>query len=282
VPISYRGREYWEGKKIGWRDGLEALWLVARHSLAPADAGLASLRRVDQLRRYNRLLWERMRPWVRGRILEVGSGTGGMSRHLLSAGQLVVSDPRAEYRDLLARLFASYGDVAVEDFRLGAPAAGRLARDSFDTIVCSNVLEHVEDDVAALQQLRDRLADGGRLLLVVPMLPALYGAIDRAIGHYRRYRRAELVDKLAKAGFSVEHTQPMNAIGIPGWWLNSVVLRRRSVPGLQARLNDWLTPWLRLESRLGLPFGMSLLAVATRDDASQRAAPGSLPAATAR
>jgi len=130
--------------------------------------------------------------------------------------------------------------------------------------VCSNVLEHVEDDLAALRQLHDLLAEGGRLVLVVPMLPALYGGIDRAIGHYRRYRRGELAEKLAKAGFSVEHEQPMNAIGIPGWWLNSVVLRRRSVPGFQARLNDWLTPWLRLESRLGLPFGMSLLMVAAR------------------
>jgi len=271
VPVSYRGREYWEGKKIGWRDGLQALWLVLRHSLAPSDAGLATLRRVDDLRRYNRLLWERMRPWTHGRILEVGSGTGGMSRHLMFAGDLVVSDPRPEYREQLSRLFASYADVGVEDFALGEPAADRLARQRFDTIVCSNVLEHVEDDLAALRQLHDLLAKGGRLVLVVPMLPALYGGIDRAIGHYRRYRRGELAEKLAKAGFSVEHEQPMNAIGIPGWWLNSVVLRRRSVPGFQARLNDWLTPWLRLESKLGLPFGMSLLMVAAKPVPSSEA-----------
>ena len=46
VPISYHGREYWEGKKIGWRDGVQALWLILRHSLAPSDAGLTTLRRV--------------------------------------------------------------------------------------------------------------------------------------------------------------------------------------------------------------------------------------------
>ncbi|HTY18299.1 MAG TPA: bifunctional glycosyltransferase/class I SAM-dependent methyltransferase [Myxococcota bacterium] len=266
VPVSYRGREYWEGKKIGWRDGVHALWLVLRHALAPSDTGLATLRRVDSLRRYNRLLWERMRPSTHGRILEVGSGTGGMSRHLLSAGELVVSDPRPEYRELLARLFASYPDVRVESFALGGPMPAALAGERFDTIVCSNVLEHVEDDIGALQQLHGLLAPGGRLVLVVPMLPALHGAIDRAIGHYRRYRSEELREKLAKAGFSLERSEPMNAIGIPGWWLNSVVLRRRSVPGLQARINDWLTPWLRLESRLRLPFGMSLLAVAAPAD----------------
>src|SRR5690606_20861150 len=105
-------------------------------------------------------------------------------------------------------------------------------------IVCSNVLEHVEDDVGALQQLHELLVPGGHLVLVVPMLQALHGQIDRAIGHYRRYGRAEIAEKLRKAGFTAEHTAPMNALGIPGWWLNSVLLRRSSVPGVQARLND--------------------------------------------
>jgi hypothetical protein len=58
----------------------------------------------------------------------------------------------------------------------------------------------------------------------------------------------------------------MNALGIPGWWLNSVVLRRSSVPGFQAWLNDLLVPWVRFEQRLGLPVGMSLLAIGRRKD----------------
>jgi glycosyltransferase involved in cell wall biosynthesis len=260
VPISYHGREYWEGKKIGWKDGMQALWLIVRHSLAPGDAGFATLRRVDSLKRYNGYLWSRMKPFVGGRVLEIGSGIGGISRHLLGARRLVVTDTRADYRDLLARLFVNYEHVAVHAMTLGEPAP-EVERERFDTVVSANVLEHVEDDGAALRQIFALLEPGGCVVLVVPMLRALYGQIDRAIDHYRRYERAEIEEKLVKAGFVVETTAPMNALGIPGWWFNSVVLRRRSVPGIQARLNDLLVPWLRIEEKLGLPVGMSLLAV---------------------
>jgi len=260
VPISYHGREYWEGKKIGWKDGVQALWLILRHSLAPSDAGLTTLRRVDSLRRYNAFLWSKMEPYVGGRVLEIGSGTGGISRKLLGATRLVVTDPQQAYRDRLARVFANYDHVSVEPLVLGEPAPA-LAGRRFDTIVCANVLEHVEDDGAGLRQIHELLEPGGRVVLVVPMLRALYGEIDRAIHHFRRYERAELVEKLEKAGFAVETTQPMNALGIPGWWLNSVVLRRKTVPGFQAWLNDLLTPIVRAEQHLGLSIGMSLLAV---------------------
>ena len=146
-------------------------------------------------------------------------------------------------------------------------ASPEVERERFDTVVSANVLEHVEDDDGALRQIFALLEPGGHVVLVVPMLRSLYGEIDRAIDHHRRYERAEIEEKLVKAGFIVETTAPMNALGIPGWWLNSVVLRRRSVPGIQARLNDLLVPWLRFEERLGLPVGMSLLAVARKPGA---------------
>jgi SAM-dependent methyltransferase len=209
-----------------------------------------------------------MKPFVAGRVLEIGSGTGGISRHLLNAKRLVVTDTRPEYRDLLKRLFNNYEHVSVEAMTLGEPAPA-VERERFDTVVSGNVLEHVEDDEAGLRQIFALLEPGGRVVLVVPMLRALYGQIDRAIHHYRRYERAEIEEKLVKAGFAVETTAPMNALGVPGWWLNSVLLRRRSVPGIQARINDWLAPWLRFEEKLGLPIGMSLLAVGRKPQRSE-------------
>lgn len=264
VPIAYHGREYWEGKKIGWRDGFQALWLIVKHSLAPGDAGLTTLRRVDSLRRYNGFLWDQMQPFVSGRVLEIGSGTGGMSRKLIGAKTLVVTDTRTAYRELLGRVFSNYEHVRVAPLTLGE-SAPELAGEAFDSVVCANVLEHVEDDEGALKQIHELLAPGGRVVLVVPMLRALYGEIDRAIHHHRRYERAEIEAKLARAGFALEAVQPMNALGIPGWWLNSVVLKRRAVPGIQARINDWLTPWLRFEQKLGIRIGMSMLVVGRRE-----------------
>jgi hypothetical protein len=110
--------------------------------------------------------------------------------------------------------------------------------------------------------MREVLLPGGRVVLIVPALQALYGSIDRAIHHYRRYSRDELAAKLERAGLTVEHLSYFNMLGVPGWYLNARVLKRRSVPGFQARVNDWLVPWLRLERQFGPPVGMSLLAVA--------------------
>jgi SAM-dependent methyltransferase len=141
-----------------------------------------------------------------------------------------------------------------------APFAGR----GIDTILCFNVLEHVEDDRGALRRLHAALAPGGRLLLLVPAHQRLYGAIDRAIDHYRRYDAAGLAATLEEAGFRVEHTQYFNRLGVLGWYLNSVLLRRTKVPGLQLRLQNVLVPFLRAEAALPLPFGLSLIAVARR------------------
>jgi glycosyltransferase involved in cell wall biosynthesis len=266
VPISYHGRGYAEGKKIGWRDALVALWTIVRFALVPdigrEDEGYHTLRRVDALRRYTAFLWELMQPYVGRRVLEVGAGTGAMTRHLATRAHVTATDLDPQYLTFLARAFADFPNVSVRRLDLTQLADDGIPPGSFDTVVCANVLEHIADDGAALRAIRDVLAPGGRLVLVVPALRALYGTIDRAIGHHRRYGRRELVGKLAAAGLVVEHVRALNLLGVPGWFLNARVLRRRTVPGIQARLNDRLVPLLRLEQRLRVPIGMSLLAVA--------------------
>jgi signal peptidase I len=111
------------------------------------------------------------------------------------------------------------------------------------------------DDVAPTK------VPGGHVFLIIPAFQAISGGIDEAIGHYRRFTKPEITAKLAAAGMDVEHVSYFNSFGMFGWWLNAVVLRRRSVPGFQARVNDRLTPLLRVERKLKPPVGMSLLAV---------------------
>jgi hypothetical protein len=127
------------------------------------------------------------------------------------------------------------------------------------------VLEHVEDDQRALDAMRSLLAPGGRVVLVIPAIKALYGAIDQAIHHFRRYSTEEIEAKLRGAGLEVEHVSYFNMLGVPGWFVNSKLLKRRTVPGIQARINDRLVPVLRLERRFGPPIGMSLIAVGRRE-----------------
>src|SRR5262249_37666151 len=155
--------------------------------------------------------------------------------------------------------------VEVRPLDLAGLCEDGIPKASLDTVLCSNVLEHIADDRAALLAIHDVLAPGGHVVLIVPALKALYGSIDRAIHHYRRYSRDEVAEKMREAGFEVEHLSYFNMLGVPGWWLNAVVLKREAVPGMQARIADLLVPWLKVERQLlGPPFGMSLLAVGRR------------------
>jgi len=265
VPISYHGRQFSEGKKIGWKDAVAAVWTIFRFALFPdigrEDEGFRTLRRVEGLTRYNEFLWELVRPYVGRRVLEIGAGTGLMTRYLATREHLLATDIDPDYVDLLRRRYDGNPNVAVQQVDLERLGDNGLAPQAFDTVVCANVLGHVADDAGALRAMRDLLAPGGRVVIIVPALRALHGSIDQAIGHRRRYSRREIAQKLADARLDVEHVSYFNLLAVPAWFLNARVLRRRSVPGFQARINDLLVPILRLERRLGSPLGTSLLAV---------------------
>jgi glycosyltransferase involved in cell wall biosynthesis/ubiquinone/menaquinone biosynthesis C-methylase UbiE len=268
VPISYAGRAYWEGKKIRWTDGFVALWTIFRYAFIDdqenADAGYKTLLRLSRAERYNQWMLHQLAPWLGQRILEVGSGIGSFTRYLVGRDLVVATDLNSRYLRILANTFERHTRVEVTALDLTAFDPSALAHYGLDTILCLNVLEHVDDDRGALRRLHDALVPGGRLLVLVPAHRWLYGAIDRAIDHHRRYERGELVAKLEEAGFRVEHTQFFNRLGVFGWYLNSVVLRRTRVPAFQLLLQNLLVPLLRVEAAVPLPFGLSLVAVARR------------------
>ncbi len=267
VPISYHGRDYWEGKKIGWRDGIAAVATILRYALVDdaenEHAGYRILRRMQKVSRYNRWMWEQLEGSIGKSVLEVGSGVGNMTRFLLRCDHVIATDIDERYLRILRHLFGKYRHVQIERLDLAEPAAAGQGID-VDTILCLNVLEHIERDDVALTSLYRRLAPGGRLVLLVPALAALYGSLDRALDHYRRYSREELLEKLATAGFEVERSWFFNLLGVAGWYVNSRILRRKTFPPVQLTLYDRLVPLFRLESRLRLPVGMSLIAIARR------------------
>jgi SAM-dependent methyltransferase len=268
VPISYSGRSYWEGKKIRWTDGLVALWTILRYAFVDdqenADPGYKTLLRLSRAERYNRWMLQQLAPWLGQRVLEIGSGIGSFTRYLLGRDLVLATDINPRYLRILANTLERHARVEVAPLDLTEFDPAPLAAKGIDTILCLNVLEHVEDDRGVLRRLHAALVPGGRLLLLVPAHQWLYGAIDRAIDHYRRYDRETLVARLTEAGFEVEHTVFFNRLGAFGWYLNSVLLRRTRVPGVQLHLQNLLVPLLRVEAALPLPFGLSLIAVGRR------------------
>ncbi len=236
--------------------------------LAPGDpAGVATLEIMSAAPRYNAWMYEVIAPFVGKRILEVGSGIGNMSTHLLDGGpdHLVLTDTDAWYRQHVAARFAGRKEVRIDALTLpdrGAPA--RFAPDRLDTVVALNVVEHIEDHVGALATIRSILEpSGGRAVILVPAHQPIYGEMDRELGHYRRYSRASLTAALEAAGFAVGAMFWFNRLGVVGWWLNGRIRRVRQISIGQIRGFDALVPGLRFERWLPLPFGLSIIAVGT-------------------
>jgi glycosyltransferase involved in cell wall biosynthesis len=269
VPISYHGRTYAEGKKIGLKDAFEALWTIlrfARWEAPAADVGAVTLRRMAKLDGYNEWLHNRFDAFLGTRILEVGSGVGNQTRYFIDRDRVVASDIEPHYVRELNTRFGRLGNVRVASFRFPLTEESRadLRSENIDTIVCMNVLEHIEDDGSTLRDFAAVLPKGGKLVLLVPAMPALYGTLDINLHHFRRYDREPLRQLLADSGFAIQSLNYLNRPGVFGWWLNSRVLKRTVLPRGQLAAFRWIQPVLKLEESRPPSWGMSLLALAQK------------------
>ena len=220
---------------------------------------------LTEAKNYYRWVIDRFEPFLGKRVIEVGAGIGTFSQSLLTdtaIAELVMVEPGENLFPLLQKRFADEPRATVvhgyfQDLEAGATA---------DSVVLVNVLEHVSEDMVLLGDVNEVLVPGGTLLLLVPALSWIYGTLDDAFGHHRRYDKTSLASKLQTTGFQLLHLSYLNLPGIVGWWLTGRVLRCRTLKPRQVRLYDrWVIPWLsKLEARWQPPFGQSLLAVARK------------------
>ncbi len=252
VPISYYGRTYDDGKKIGAKDAVAAMWVILRCWLTRdlyVDRGAHILDSLAGTRRFNRWMADTLKPFLGRRVLELGAGIGNMTQHL-SRGRrsYMATDLEEEH---LGRLRVRFqGRPNLESGKVDLTLAADFAelRGRFDTVVCLNVVEHVKDDLEALRNIHSALQPGGRAIVLVPQDQGVYGTLDEVLGHYRRYSAEQLRERMETAGFRVERVFEFNRVTRPGWWLNGRVLKRRSFGRMQLRVFDALVPlWRRLD-----------------------------------
>jgi glycosyltransferase involved in cell wall biosynthesis len=267
VPISYHGRTYEEGKKIGWQDGLKALgvivkfWLIDDLYATPYGRGV--LNNLTGTPQYLSWLARKLRPHIGDTVLEISAGIGNLSGRLMSRRLLYVAaekDPL--HLHALRNRFLRTPNVVVQQLDPENPAEFAAMERCFDTVLCLNVLEYLEDPRAVLQALRGTLKPDGVLVVLTPQGPGLFGTLDRRLGHKRRYRAAEARRMLESEGFLVETLYQFNKAGTPPWWAYGKILGSGKINKAVLKMFDktvWL--WRRIDRLLPWP-GLSLIVVA--------------------
>jgi glycosyltransferase involved in cell wall biosynthesis len=273
VPISYYGRTYEEGKKIGAKDAVNALWVILRCYFSRdiyADRGAHILNSLAGTKRFNRWMADTVRPYVGSRVLELGAGIGNMTQQFAGGRKrYVASDIDEEHLARQRVRFRGRPNLEIRKCDLCCAEDFAELKGQFDTVVCLNVVEHVEDDLTALRNIRSALAPGGRAIILVPQDQRVYGTLDQVLGHYRRYSDQQLRARMEEAGFVMETTLQFNRVTRPGWWWNGRVLRRRTFGRLQLRVFDSLVPlWRGIDRFLPWP-SVSVIGIGRVPNASE-------------
>ena len=227
--------------------------------IAEVQAGV--LESLSSAVNYRRWVCGLAAPWLGDDPLELGSGNGDYAAEWATTGQrITASEAEPSRMRELHRRFD--GHPLVEVRRLALPTSEPGA---YSATVAINVLEHIDDDLAALVGMRELLRPGGRVVLFVPAFPVAMSRFDREVGHFRRYRAPDLRRQLEAAGLVVERLHYVNAPGVLAWLLLMRLARQRPGEGFALRVFERLVPVLRrIEGRWRPPFGQSVFAVAQR------------------
>jgi glycosyltransferase involved in cell wall biosynthesis len=269
VPISYHGRTYEEGKKIGWKDGLKALgvilkfWLIDDLYAAPYGRGV--LNNLTGTPQYLSWLARKLRPHVGDAVLEVGAGIGNIAGRLMARRVLYVAaekDPL--HLHALRNRFLRTPNVVVQRIDPEVPQDLAGLENCFDTVLCLNVLEYLDEPERVVGSLSTTLKPGGVLIVLVPRGPNLFGTLDQSLGHKRRYSVADACRLMESQGFVVDKLFGFNKAGTPPWFAYSKLLGSRTINKPVLKIFDktvWV--WRRLDGLMPWP-ALSLIVVARK------------------
>lgn len=224
--------------------------------------GEQTLENMNQANWYNQWTLDKFKEFLRDQILEVGCGIGNFTKTLTDFGQVWGIDIEDSYIKQTKELVGEKANIGFGDIEKGKYFFGNQ---KFDSIVCLNVLEHIRDDVSALNNLSRLLKSEGKLILLVPAHRFLYGEIDRSIGHFRRYEKKELTKKLERLCFKVVFSRSINFLGALGWFVAGRALKEAIVKERNIKIFNLIAPFvLPFEDLIEPPIGTSILIVAKK------------------
>ena len=242
---------------------------IDRRFLQTEDRFIAEdLLQMKNATNYNAWQFSLIQPYLGKRILEIGSGIGSFTKGFLENSDFVMGvEPNKSCQALLEGTFGNESKFKLLKENIEDCDSHLLSSYSFDTIICMNVLEHIENDTQILEKFFGILNLNGNLVLLVPAIPWIYGSIDASVGHFRRYAINEVNLKLGQVGFKVMHLQYSNLLGLMGWSFNSKIKKSTKQNDSQIRLFDKMVPILRrMEKKHRPPVGLSIIAVGKKLD----------------
>lgn len=222
----------------------------------------------DDFRNFN--LYHLILKRIKGNnVLDIGSGNGFLINLLEKNGRETVGvEPNQELVEMAKEQFPKLTLLCSSVKELNKIG------NKFSTITMIDVLEHIEDDGLQIQQIYQLLKDKGCLVLVVPAFPFLYGIRDKDQGHYRRYTRKELIQKLLKSDFKIIEMRYWNMLGFIPYFFYQKLLNKNSNFYLRTERNknifeklfvSFLHLWYKhIENKINLGFGLSLICVAEK------------------
>ncbi|AEH02077.1 bifunctional 2-polyprenyl-6-hydroxyphenol methylase/3-demethylubiquinol 3-O-methyltransferase UbiG [Lacinutrix sp. 5H-3-7-4] len=217
--------------------------------------GEATLDVIAKADKFNRWMYQTIKPYCKGKTLEIGSGIGNISTFFLEDDfEMVLTDIRQNYFEKLNQNFNQYSNF------LGSEIMNLTDEDfdkkfekhlgKYDTVFALNVVEHIKDDVLAIKNCKKLLKDNGHLIILVPSYQTLYNKFDKELGHYRRYTKTSLSNIFKLNNFKIMHKQHFNFIGILGWYVTGSILKKESIPGGQMKLYNTLVPIFKIIDKL--------------------------------
>jgi 2-polyprenyl-3-methyl-5-hydroxy-6-metoxy-1,4-benzoquinol methylase len=217
--------------------------------------------RLADAENYNRWIYLQISEFLGNRILDVGCAIGNITQFYVDRECVVGLDVLPEEIEVARERFAGKNFEA-HYMDVSSDAILQFRDRGLDSAVCLNVLEHVEDDVQALRNMREVLVPGGAICLLTPVNKWLYGPMDKVDHHFRRYTKAELNAKIEEAGLNIERQRYFNMLGIAAWFFTNRIMRRSMAGPAQYSLYDRLVPVLRTIERLvPPPAGLSLVTI---------------------
>ena len=224
------------------------------------------LQALAELPNYYDWIVDVFRPWLKGHTMEIGAGIGTVAKRIVDdVDRLELIEPSINLPGLMPRSLTDNPKVSViiETLEQRLP---QMEDESCDTVVLVNILEHVEDDGAALKELNRVLKPDGHLLLFVPALPFLFSDLDREHGHFRRYRLAPLTGLVQRNGFNVRYRRYFDLAGVLPWWLiNTMGKKTKFNPKIVRFYDRYVVPIVRkMENWISPPFGKNIILIAKR------------------